>query len=102
LSSPSEKITELYDLLEKPSTKSFGEVHKRIEEIMGRPVWTHEIAFPEHLYTELRVNTRGTAFFEGLREIENMGKPVVTLTLDEDTDPKEAAKKLIKEIKKEA
>ena len=25
----------------------FSDMHQFIEEIMGRPVWTHELAFPE-------------------------------------------------------
>src|SRR5688572_1877757 len=36
----------------------FSKVHQRIEELVGRPVWTHELADPEQLVAEIR---RGVA-----------------------------------------
>jgi len=83
-----DKLKELWETLEtdKYYGKPFGDVIRRVQEIMGRPVWTHEMAFPEHLYEELRSGNKGQAFFEGLREIENMGKKVLTVTMDEDTN----------------
>lgn len=32
----------------------FPSIHRRIEELMGRPVWTHEMAFFDSLVAELR------------------------------------------------
>ena len=31
----------------------FGEFHKAAEHVLGRPVWTHEFAYPEHIQEEL-------------------------------------------------
>ena len=38
----------------------FDLVHQRLEELMGRPVWTHEIADPGSLYRELENGERAT------------------------------------------
>lgn len=38
--------------------RTFGDVHQRLEELMGRPVWTHEMARPEQLAVELRTGER--------------------------------------------
>jgi len=43
----------LKELVETPLNRPFGEVHEEIERIMGRPVWTHELALPQALYDEL-------------------------------------------------
>jgi len=52
--STEEKIQELEDWL-GPLEIDFNLVHQRIEKLMGRPVWTHEMACPESLYAELRL-----------------------------------------------
>ena len=69
------KIGRLKKLLEEPLTIPFTEAHKQIEEIMERPVWTHEMAFPEYLYKELKEKTKGSAFTESLQAISKI-KPV--------------------------
>ena len=96
----SDKVKELWETLEtdKHHGKTFGAVHKIVEEIMGRPVWTHEFAFPEHLYDELRSGNKGQSFFEGLREIEDMGKKVITVTMDKDSDPKKIVQQISDEL----
>lgn len=33
--------------------KTFSDLHKRIDELVGRPTMTHEFAFPELLYKEI-------------------------------------------------
>lgn len=48
-----ERMRELRKLLEEPLAVPFPEAHKRIEELVGRPVWTHEMATPESLYDEI-------------------------------------------------
>ena len=48
-----ERLIELREWLEGPTEIHYMLIHKRIEELMGRPVWTHEIAYPESLYAEL-------------------------------------------------
>lgn len=73
-----QKIEALHKLLEEPVPKntSFSEIHKKIEKIMGRAVWTHEMAFPEMLYNELKQKTKGSAFAKSLQEIAKT-KPVM-------------------------
>lgn len=41
--SPSERATEL-QLWSGPVEIPFRQIHRRIEELVGRPVWTHEMA----------------------------------------------------------
>lgn len=48
-----ERIAEL-QALENQLTIPFDNLHQRITELMGRPVWTHELADPEQLYEEIR------------------------------------------------
>lgn len=38
----------------------FDMLHKRIEELLGRPVWTHELARPEALLEEIRSSRPAT------------------------------------------
>ena len=38
----------------------FRLMHQRIEELMGRPVWTGEIAYPDSLFRELESGERAT------------------------------------------
>jgi hypothetical protein len=48
-----ERIAEM-NVLSGPLEIPFDKVHQRIEELMGRPVWTHEMAFWDELLEELR------------------------------------------------
>ena len=48
-----ERLAELKEWLEGATEIRYMLIHKRIEELMGRPVWTHEIAYPDSLYSEL-------------------------------------------------
>jgi hypothetical protein len=73
-----EKIERLKRILEEPLDRPFDEAHREVEELMGRPVWTHEFAFPEMLYEELRSGRRGEAFGKSLEEIAKT-KPVLVL-----------------------
>ena len=70
------KIERLRQLLEEPCYKPFDEVHKEVEALMGRPVWTHEFAFAQMLYDELRSGRKGEAFGKSLEEIAKK-KPVL-------------------------
>ncbi len=48
-----EKKERLRHIFATPVNRPFSEIHKEIEEIMGRSVWTHELAMPQALYDEL-------------------------------------------------
>ena len=39
-------------------TVEFNDLHERIQKLMGRPVWTHELASPQDLIHELETNQR--------------------------------------------
>lgn len=69
-------------MLEEPAhpdthPMTFDGMHKRVEELMERPVWTHEIAYPEYLYHEILTGQRPT--FEGVLAKLPHDKPVVVL-----------------------
>lgn len=49
-----ERAAELEDWLNRNLTVAFTDLHERIEALVGRPVWTHEIARPDHLIREAR------------------------------------------------
>ena len=51
----------------------FGEVHKYIEKILGRPVWTHELASPD-VQAEIKNKTR--IAFLNLCKTEEDKKPI--------------------------
>jgi hypothetical protein len=48
---PAERVAEFksWAIVEIP----FSMIHQRIEELVGRPVWTHEMAFPKQLIAEI-------------------------------------------------
>lgn len=50
--SPTERATELRSLV-GPLEIPFLMLHQRIEELVGRPVWTHELARPGSLVDEI-------------------------------------------------
>jgi hypothetical protein len=39
-----ERAEEVRALLDEPSAYAMTDIHKRIESLVGRPVWTHEFA----------------------------------------------------------
>ena len=48
----SERLAELRGWF-GPISIPFALIHQRIAELMGRDVWTHELAYPDSLYSEL-------------------------------------------------
>jgi len=66
------RIKRLKKILESPLTVEFSKAHEQIEEIMERPVWTHEMAFPETLYEEIRNGKKGEAFGKSLIKATEM------------------------------
>ena len=79
--SPEERIKELQRLMTTPEDqlrpsefKTFYDLHKRICELVGRDVYTHEFAFPELLYEEIRSGKTGSAFGKSLIEAAKLTK----------------------------
>lgn len=104
-----ERIAELKRILTTPADqlefKTFDEIHKRIEEIMERPVWTHEMAFLDMLIEEIELDRKGETFLRSLREIAKT-KPVIGIVLDKDKplseeDLKNLTDRLARIIKKD-
>lgn len=68
-----ERLRELNRLFTTPEDqltprefKDFNELWKRIDKLVGRPTMTHELAFPELLYEEIRSGKKGNPFGEAL------------------------------------
>lgn len=52
---PEERAAEVQDFVDKKLlTVPFEKFHERMEEVVGRPVFTHEFARPENLIAEIR------------------------------------------------
>jgi hypothetical protein len=49
-----ERYAEVIALLNDPNTYVFGDIHKRIQVLVGRSVWTHEFATDLALANEAR------------------------------------------------
>ena len=59
---------------------TFGECHHRIEELVGRPVWTHEIGLaPDRLLAEAAGEREHATVAEVLNDLLKAGKPVIVL-----------------------
>ena len=56
--------------------KTFGDVHEKVEQVMCRPTWTHEMAYPEMLIEELR-NGKPMDVFKKSVEAIAREKPVI-------------------------
>lgn len=70
-----------------PCDRSFSEIHEEVEKVMGRPVWTHEFAFPELLYEELELGTKGSSFGKSLNEVRQM-MPVEFVVVQDSSEGK--------------
>jgi hypothetical protein len=78
---PTERVAELrtwFPILEI----SFSKMHQRIEELVGRPVWTHELVDMEALCREIETATPAT-FDEVIGKLPS-GKPVIVVEVDDD------------------
>lgn len=54
-----ERVAELRQA-KGPLEIPFGMLHLRVEELVGRPVWTHELAFFDDLIAEVESGQRAT------------------------------------------
>lgn len=78
--SPHQRASELR-LLIGPLEIPFGKLHQRIEELVGRPVWTHELAHPEQLVVEI-TSGRVATFSDVVGKIPE-GKPIIAIVVDQ-------------------
>lgn len=79
--SKEERLKELKRLFTTPENKlrpkefkTFNDLHKRIDELVGRPTMTHEFAFPELLYKEIKSGKRGNPFGEAFIKATKLTK----------------------------
>lgn len=54
--------------------KTFNDLHKRIDALVGRPTMTHEFAFPELLYKEIKSGKHGNPLGESLEKAAKLTK----------------------------
>lgn len=62
------------DKLRPKEFKTFDDLHERIDELVGRSTMTHELAFPELLYQEIKSGKRGNPFGEALTRATKLTK----------------------------
>jgi len=79
---PDERAEEVRAILHEPSSYRFGDLHARIEALVGRPVWTHEFATDTRLIEEARGAPHPTDL--GRHAIESLQavageKPIIVL-----------------------
>ena len=76
-----ERAEELKGWLSKLMSIPFSLMHKRIEELVGRPVWTHELGLAtERLIEEARGARTLTSIDEVINDLRNTGKPVIEIS----------------------
>lgn len=77
---PEERVTEMgqwFGVLEI----DFSKLHQRIEELVGRPVWTHELVHEEALTEEARHRTGALDHGVVIARVPE-GKPVIALVVE--------------------
>ena len=84
------RISKLKELYSKPLGdewvgKTYADIKDYVSELMGRSVWTHELAYPNLLISELETGDTGRAFGESLADISSK-KPTILVGAPE---PKE-------------
>ncbi len=74
---PEERAAELHTWYDTREIE-FSMLHQRIEELVGRPIWTHELIDKEGLTQEI-LGTRGTP---NLLDTFPKDKPVIVVGID--------------------
>ena len=75
-----ERAAEVESWLHRRMSIPFGPLHERLEALVGRPVWTHEIGLaPERLVEEARGTRSLTSIDEVINDLRNTGKPVIVV-----------------------
>jgi hypothetical protein len=77
-----ERSEELQKWADNVLTVDFSILHKRIEELVGRPVWTHELADIESLRKEIEKGKRAS-FIEVIDKIPADKQVVIAVMGDE-------------------
>ena len=58
----------------------FGEFHRLVEEVLGRPVWTHEFGLGhDQLIAELLGKASPLTPSESIQQLSDTGKPVIVV-----------------------
>lgn len=65
-----------FQLFETFMCMPFGDFHGAVEEVLGRPVWTHEFAYPEHLRDEF-IGLSGKPTFTEICDLLPADKAVI-------------------------
>jgi len=88
-----ERLKELKQLFSTPGNqlisvqfKTFSDLHKRIDELVGRPTMTHEFAFPDLLYDEIASGKRGNPLGEALTRATALTKQKKAIIITPETD----------------
>ena len=84
---PEERVAELRLLCGTPiggvaEYPTFPDIHKRAEELMNRPVWTHEFFDTDLLYHEILTGTKPS--MEGILAKLPHGKPVIVMEVGDE------------------
>lgn len=75
-----ERADELLSWLHGKMSIPFERLHKRVEELVGRPVWTHEMGLAvERLTEEARGTRKLVSIDEVVNDLRNTGKPVIEI-----------------------
>ena len=77
-----QRAAELERILPAPLPVPFEMMHERIERLVGRPVYTHEMAYPEYLAHEIR--TGQVPSLEGIIAKFPHDKPVIVVEASDD------------------
>ena len=77
---PQERADEYQMYCDNVLTIPFGDLHTRIEELVGRPVWTHELARPEWLVKEI-LSGKQASFGDVVGKISK-GKGIIVVAHD--------------------
>jgi hypothetical protein len=76
---PGERAAEVRWWAENVLTVPFADLHKRIEDLVGRPVWTHELANPDLLAKEIETGCQSS--LQDVLDKFPVDKPVIVVEM---------------------
>lgn len=83
-----ERADEVRALLHDANAYRVSDIHKRLEQLVGRPVWTHEFVTDTRLIEEARGAAHPTDLrqhvIDSLRAVAG-DKPIIVIELDDET-----------------
>lgn len=78
-----EKADEVRSWITGWTSIPFGRIHERLEQLVGRGVFTHEIGLaPDRLIEEARGTRTLVSEDEIINDLRNTGKPVIEIRLE--------------------